>query len=162
MSKTGKTGGEQDPRIVYQDIIDHPRWKSPTRKPMSMYQRAAQFFRFQPLDGFSDMIAEEERVTDELLELEEYELEKLNRKLNRLSDRIAEGAHPRVTMTVFLPDERKEGGRYVEITDRVKRVDKVEKRIVLMGAEGNGKGNRVIQMEHILTISDDLGEMIDG
>ena len=80
MSTKGITDKEPDARVVYANIIEHPHWQSPTRKRMSMYNRAGQFSPFDAFVGYSDMIAEEERVTEGQLELEEYELGILNRK----------------------------------------------------------------------------------
>ena len=162
MSTKGITGNEPDPRVIYADIIDHPHWVSPTRKRISLYNRAAQFSPFDALAGYSDMIAEEERMTDGHLELGEYELGILNRKLNLLSDLIDEGTHPCVTFTVFVPDERKTGGRYVEITDVVKRIDMVEKKVILASTEGYGRVNKTIGIDKISSIHGNLVDDSDG
>ena len=45
-----------DPRVVYADIINLPRWESPTRPRMSRYNRAAQFSPFAALTGFDETI----------------------------------------------------------------------------------------------------------
>ena len=37
------------------------------------------------------------------------------------------GEHPEITVTYFLPDERKEGGEYATLTGRLKRLDPVER-----------------------------------
>ena len=158
MGTQGTTNQEPDARVVYADIIDHPRWKSPTREPMSMYKRAAQFSPFDALDGYSDMITEEERVTEKRHVLDEYELEILNWKLNLIRDLIDAGTHPTVTFTVFVPDEWKDGGRYVEITDAVKRVDTVAQKVILMTTEGYGKVNRTIRFD---CIRDVHGQCVD-
>ena len=162
MSTKGITGNEPDPRVVYADIIDHPHWVSPSRKRMSLYNRAAQFSPYDALAGYSDMIAEEERVTEGQIVLEEEDLGKINRKLNMICDLIDRGNKPTVTFTVFVPDERKDGGRYVEITDVVKRVDMVEKKVVLMSTEGYGKVNRTIEIDRIIMISGEVVDTIDN
>ena len=153
MSTKGITGNEPDARLVYADIIDHPHWQSPTRKRMSMYKRAGQFSPFDALAGYSDMIAEEERVTDERMEQGEHDLEALNRKLNLIAEMVDKGEHPDVTFTVFVPDERKVGGKYVEIIDTVKRIDMVEKKVVLMSTQGYGRVNRTIEINCIISIN---------
>ena len=162
MSTKGITGHEPDPRVIYADIIDHPHWVSPTRKRMSLYNRAAQFSPFDALAGYSDMIAEEERMTEGRIVLEEDDLGKINRKLNLIRDLIDSGSKPTVTFTVFVPDERKDGGRYVEITDVVKRVDLVEKKAVLMSTEGYGRVNRTIDVYRIISISGEAVDRIDN
>ncbi len=53
----------ENPREVYGDIIDLPRHQSPTRSPMSLYDRAAQFSPFAALSGYADMVAEQARLT---------------------------------------------------------------------------------------------------
>ena len=128
---------------------------------MSLYKRAAQFSPFDALDGYSDMIAEEERVTDELLELGEHELEMLNQKLNLIAEMVDAGERPDVTFTVFVPDERKNGGKYVVIRDTVKRVDMVDKKVVLMSTQGYGRVNRTIEIDKIVGINGDLIDDLD-
>lgn len=44
----------------YDDIINHPHHVSKTRPQMSMINRAAQFSAFAALEGYSDMICQEE------------------------------------------------------------------------------------------------------
>lgn len=42
----------------YETIIDMPHHTSATRKPMSLYNRAAQFSPFAALTGYEDIISE--------------------------------------------------------------------------------------------------------
>lgn len=42
----------------YEKIIDMPHHTSATRKPMSLYNRAAQFSPFAALTGYEDIISE--------------------------------------------------------------------------------------------------------
>ena len=77
MSK-GVQGKEPDARKVYAGIIDMPHWKSPSRPHMSLYDRSAQFASYKALSGYEDMVAEEARLTDSRLTLEEHELNVLN------------------------------------------------------------------------------------
>ena len=90
----GITSKEPDPEIVYADIFNLPHWQSPTRPHMSLIDRSAQFSSYKALTGYEDMVAEEARLTDKALELEEYELELISQKLNLISDVIADGTHP--------------------------------------------------------------------
>lgn len=146
---------EPDARVVYADIIDLPHWQSPTRPHMSLYERSAQFASYKALSGYEDMIAEEARLTDEMPALEEYGLERLNRKLNQIAAMLADGLHPSVRFTVFVPDDKKSGGAYVEITDTVKRIDTALGKVVLMSTEGRGQRNKTIDFEQIITIAVD-------
>lgn len=52
-----------------------------THVQMSMHDRAAQFSPFAALTGFDAAVAEEARVTDRRIELEEDELQRLNERL---------------------------------------------------------------------------------
>lgn len=107
--------------MSYEDIIHLPHHVSPKRAPMSMHDRAAQFAPFAALTGHDAIIRETARVVDAPIELTESRREELNRQLQMLSDRIVE--NPQVTVTHYIPDERKPGGAYVITTGRVKKLD---------------------------------------
>ncbi|MBR3274611.1 MAG: hypothetical protein IKF98_11930 [Clostridia bacterium] len=95
----------------YDDIIDHPHHVSRVHPPMSLLNRAAQFSPFAALTGYDDQIAEAARLTDRRVELTEAEAAQIGRRLGGL--KRGDG----VELTYFLPDEKKDGGRYV--TERV-------------------------------------------
>ena len=158
MSTKGITEKEPDPRIVYADIIDHPHHQSATRPHMSLYNRAAQFAPYVALVGFSDMISEEARTTNTKEELGENELELLNQKLSLIADVIEDGEHPELTITCFVPDKMKDGGAYVTFTDRIKKVDVISKKLVLMSTTGRAKMNMEIDIDAIAEIH---GELVD-
>ncbi len=90
---------------------------------MSRTNRAAQFAPFAALTGYEESIEETARLTDSRIELSEYEIEELNARLNFIQEHIKE--RPEVTITYFQPDERKEGGEYITVTGRVRRIDEV-------------------------------------
>ena len=75
----GLKEGEGSGRELYPDIIDLPHWQSPTRPHMSLYKRAAQFAPFDALAGYTDMVKEDRRTTEERRELDADEKESLNR-----------------------------------------------------------------------------------
>ena len=153
MSK-GLKDGEPSGRDVYPDIIDHPHWQSPVRPHMSLYDRAAQFSSFDALAGYSDMIREEQRITDEQVHPEGYELEMLNQKLSLIADALRSGRHPELSFSVFVPDEHKAGGRYETVFGSVKKIDPVARKVILTstGAEDRGSMNRIIAMDRIIAI----------
>ena len=153
MSK-GLKDGELNGRDVYPDIIDHPHWQSPVRPHMSLYDRAAQFSSFDALAGYSDMIREEQRITDEQVHPEGYELEVLNQKLSLIADALRSGRHPELSFYVFVPDEHKAGGRYETVFGSVKKIDPVARKMILTstGAEDRGSTNRIIAMDRIIAI----------
>ena len=148
----GGNGKEPDPREVYADIIGHPHWVSPKHPPMSLYDRAAQFAPFAALAGYEDMIGEEARLVDNRIELPQEELEDLNRKLNRISEKISSGTRPELTVTYFVPDPMKPGGVYETITEKARRVDAVSG-ILQLDRKATAAGSYMeIRIEDILEI----------
>ena len=123
-------------RELYADIFDLPHWRSSVHPHMSAWERAAQFSSYKALAGYEDMVDEEARQVGTQDTLSETEIEILNQKLNRIITLTEAGEHPTVTFTVYEADKRKAGGRYVEITDSVKRVDIVNRVIELTSMEG--------------------------
>ena len=113
----------------YDDIIhlSHPTSAKHPRMPIQ--DRAAIFSPFAALTGHSAAIAETARLTDRRMELVEDTKMELDLKQQVLNDIIEE--HPEITVTWFRPDERKEGGAYVTTAGRLKRIDEVERALVL-------------------------------
>ena len=111
----------------YDDIIDLPRPKS-KHEPMPMSDRAAQFSPFAALTGYGDAIDETARLTDRRIELSEEESAELDYKQQYLATLDA----PTVTVTYFVPDERKSGGAYVTHTGVLKRIDELERMMLFM------------------------------
>ncbi len=113
----------------YEDILYLPRPVSQTRARMSLLGRAAQFSPFAALTGFDGAVAETARLTREKICLDVDAWTELNRKLLWLRDTLED--MPKITVTYFVPDQRKEGGAYVTAEGRVQRMDTVEKWLVL-------------------------------
>ncbi len=151
--KNQSDAGKADPRIVYADIINLPHHQSRTRPHMSLYDRAAQFSSYKALIGYEDMVAEEARLTDDEMVLEEYERSRLDQKLSLAAEAIRKGEHPTLTLTVFIPDASKSGGRYAQITDTVRRIDYAARKIILTSTEGRGQQYKTIDFDRIRDIS---------
>jgi len=113
----------------YDAIINLPHHVSATRPRMSMIDRAAQFSPFAALTGYDAAIKETGRLTDRRIELSEDERIVLDRKQQILLDHIND--RPEVSVTYFVPDERKDGGAYVTVTGQVKKVDEFERLLIL-------------------------------
>lgn len=96
---------------------------------MSLSDRAAQFAPFAALSGHSAALVETARLTERRIELDEDVKAALDLKQQMLMDRIDE--HPDVSVTWFQPDGKKDGGRYVTTTGRLKRIDEVERVLVM-------------------------------
>lgn len=105
----------------YDDIKHLTRPQYDDLHPMSMHDRAAQFSPFAALVGYDDAVAETARLTDSRLELTEDEMSELNANLNRLLDNLDE--QPQISVTYFVPDKYKTGGRYIVKTGTVRRID---------------------------------------
>ena len=105
----------------YDDIKHLTRPQYDDLHPMSMHDRAAQFTPFAALVGYDDAVAETARLTDSRLELTEDEMFELNANLNRLLDSLDE--QPQISVTYFVPDEKKSGGKYVEKVGVVRIID---------------------------------------
>lgn len=130
----------------YDDIIDLPRPVSEKRARMSMIDRAAQFSPFAALVGYDAAIAETARLTDFQIELTEGAKAALNEKLRHIAETAK--TEPVVAVTYFLPDERKSGGAYVTITDRVKKVDPYREMLILTEGREIPFGN-IYEMEEV-------------
>ena len=100
-----------------------PHHVSPTRPQMPISDRAAQFSPVAALTGHSAAIAETGRLTDRRVELDEYEMARVDAELQRLQELLP--GRPTASITYFVPDERKDGGSYQTVTGSVKRIDAV-------------------------------------
>ena len=113
----------------YDDIINLPHHISPTRKQMSMHDRAAQFAPFAALVGYDDAVAETARLTELRPELDEQEQRIINERLAFIADYIHE--HPEVRIKYFVPDEHKSGGAIVEVSGKTYRISNTDATIVM-------------------------------
>lgn len=112
----------------YKNLIGEPHHVSPYRPRMRNGDRAAQFAPFAALSGFGNAIDETARLTDRKIELDEGEKEELDRVLMRLAGKIKE--QPAVTVTYFIPDERKAGGKYITADKLLKKIDTVHRQMI--------------------------------
>lgn len=112
----------------YDDIINLPHHQSSTRKRMSNYDRAAQFAPFAALTGHDEAIKETARLTDDYSEMGEDRLSDLTAKIQLLNDKLSE--QPEITVTYFIPDEKKSGGSYADKTGTVRIIDEYERKLV--------------------------------
>ena len=114
----------------YEDIKHLTRPQYDDLHPMSMHDRAAQFSPFAALVGYDDAVAETARLTDSKVELTEDEMTELNANLNRLLDCLDE--QPEISVTYFVPDDKKSGGKYVEKVGVVRIYDSYSQELVFM------------------------------
>ena len=133
----------------YDDIINLPHPTSQNHPRMSLYDRAAQFSPFAGLTGHDAAIKETARLTEKRIEPSEDMISRLNEKLQIIADNL----DTEVTITYFVPDERKSGGAYVSHIGTVRRIDDYEHTLVMTD-------KTVIPIEQISEIESELfGEM---
>lgn len=113
----------------YDDIINMSHHVSKRHPQMSLEARSAQFAPFAALTGYEDAVSETGRLTSDKIELSEDERAILDRKLKIIQENIAD--EPSIFITYFIPDIFKEGGSYVTINCNLKRIDNINRVIVL-------------------------------
>lgn len=104
--------------MKYDDIIGLPHHVSAVHKPMPMIKRAAQFAPFAALTGYDAAIEESARLTEDWIEADESHLEELDRRMLEASV-----TKEKVTITYFVPDSKKTGGKYVNAAGRIRRIE---------------------------------------
>jgi len=113
----------------YEDIINLPHHTSLKHPRMTREARAAQFAPFAALTGYDDAIRETGRLTDKKIDLSNEEKLRINDKLQIINDNIK--SHPKVTITYFEYDKKKEGGQYLTYIGNIKKIDMVDLTITL-------------------------------
>lgn len=114
----------------YDDILHLPHPTSARHPRMPIAERAAIFSPFAALSGHAGAIAETARLTDQKMELDEDTKVELDRRQAVLLEHIAE--QPEVTVTWFQPDERKDGGAYFTTTGRLKKINEMNRVLILL------------------------------
>ena len=105
---------------AYDDILQLARPQSKKHRPMPMEDRAAQFSPFAALTGYDAAVSETARCTEERIELDPQEAERLGERLAALIKRQRE--QPELSLLYFVPDARKAGGAYVRLSGRLKKI----------------------------------------
>ena len=116
---------------------------------MPRINRAAQFAPFAALTGYEAAVEETARITDAKIELTEDSRAELDRKQQKLTALISQS--PTVTVTYFLPDTRKSGGSYQNVTAALYGIDSVER--VLRLSDGSR-----IPLDDILDLQSEILE----
>lgn len=106
----------------YEDIINLTRPETKNREHMSRLNRAAQFAPFAALTGYAAAVSETGRLTEKKRELSSDEIAILERRINFL---IENEINEKIKIKYFKKDERKSGGKYLEIEDKFKKFDDI-------------------------------------
>ena len=128
----------------YDDIINLPHPTSKRFSRMPLEERAAQFSPFAALTGYDAVIRETARLTDRRVELDECRRQELDAALRDLAARLP--ARPEVLVTYFLPDARKEGGEYIHVSGRLRKIDSLTRTLIL-------EDGTVIPIDDVLELS---------
>lgn len=113
----------------YANIIDMPRHISKTRRAMPLSDRAPQFAPFATLTGFEERVDEAARLTDRRGELDDETAFLLNERLVFLKESAPHRPDARVTF--FVPDEKKAGGAYFTAAGKVRRIDEINRVLIM-------------------------------
>lgn len=114
----------------YDDIIDLPHHVSVSHPQMPCSERAAQFSPFAALTGYEGAIEETARLTDDQKDLSENVRDSLDQVLAGIMSRP--DPNTEVKITYFVPDAKKDGGKYVTELVRIRRIDTDTREIVTM------------------------------
>ena len=124
---------KQKPRNPYEDMLELSHPVSKIHPQMPRRDRAAQFAPFAALTGYEEAVREAARFTEEKMILDEDSKEQLDWKLRCLQEKVKE--KPTITVTYFLEDEKKKGGKYVTVTGILKKIDGYTHQFVLENGE---------------------------
>ena len=113
----------------YDDIINLPHHTSNKHPQMTLEARAAQFAPFAALTGYDDAVNESARLTKERIELDDEANSILNNKIQMIKEQIK--TRPTIVFTYFIPDLKKDGGKYVTVTGIVRKIDEYRQIIIL-------------------------------
>ena len=136
----------------YDDIINLPHHVSKKHPQMSPENRAAQFSPFAALTGHEAAIQETARLTESFVELNEDKKVQLDEQLQLIRENLEQ--KPECEITYFKPDEKKDGGTYVTIRGRIKKIDEYARLIIL--TDGT-----VLPIKHIYAIRGELFQNIE-
>ena len=129
----------------YEDIInlDRPISKHPH---LGIDSRASQFAPFAALVGYDEQVKETARLTDKKIEIDNGLREIINNKLSYINDHIKENIE--VSITYFVKDSKKNGGKYITKTGVVKRIDIINEFVKFTD-------NDIIYMKDVINITGD-------
>ena len=115
--------------MKYDEIINLPHYEPKYHKRMSKSQRAAQFSPFSALTGYDEMVKEIERLTKDKIIISDDEINVINEKLNYLIQNKMLDSY--VSITYFVKDLKKDGGKYYKYNGKIKKIDNMNKKITL-------------------------------
>ena len=136
----------------YDDILNLERHKSKKHPPMSLYARSAQFAPFAALTGYEDAVLETAREVGERIDIDDELRNILDSKIQILTEQIKK--KPELIFTYFVPDITKDGGAYVNVTGIIKKIDTINRIIIL-------EDQTEIPINEIIDISGDVFKILN-
>ena len=127
----------------YEDIINLPHHISKKYPRMSLEARSAQFAPYAALTGYDEVLAETARITNARIEIDENLKTIIDSKLQIIRENIKN--KPQISVVYFVPDLKKNGGKYVTVNGNVKKIDEYRNVLVL-------DDNTEIEIEEIIDI----------
>ena len=116
----------------YDDIINMPHHVSKKHPQMSIEMRLAQFAPFAALTGYGEAVKETGRLTNNRIDIDEEIKKILDERLRLIQEKISiYHIQPEVNFTYFVPDLKKDGGEYVTITGKVRKIDEYKHTIIV-------------------------------
>ncbi len=128
----------------YQSIIDLEHHTSTIHPRMPISTRVAIFAPFAALTGYEDAINETGRITEQKRNISDENRQIINERLRYIKDNIHKNYQ--ISITYFIEDPTKEGGRYQTINNYIKKIDEYNQLVVL----GN---NQKIFLSEIISLS---------
>ena len=136
----------------YDDIIDLEHHKSKKHPPMSLYARSAQFAPFAALTGYEEAVTETARDVTKRIDIDEELKNILDSKIQILLEKIKN--KPEIVFTYFIPDLTKDGGKYINVTGVIKKIDLFNQNIIL-------EDKTEIPINEIIDISGEIFKILD-
>ena len=135
----------------YDDIINLSHHVSNKHPQMTLEARAAQFAPFAALTGYDGQVKETARLTDKRIELDEEVKLILDMKIQVIQEMLSN--RPKVEITYFIPDTKKDGGKYETIVNNVKKIDNYNGQIIM-------QNDLIIDIKDIVDINSDIFKSI--
>lgn len=130
--------------MKYDEIINIKHFDPVNHKRMSIEERAAQFSSFAALTGYSESVKETARLTQGKKELSEDMKNEIDMKLQLIDEHMKK--KPEVSVLYFIKDKKKSGGNYSEYNGVIRRIDKVNGKIIFTD-------KKIIDLNDIIDIS---------
>lgn len=133
-------------KFPYLDILYAERPEIKNHQRMSKEARAGQFSPFAALTGYEEKVKETARLTSKKIELDDDQKEQISNKLNLIEMHIKE--QKEVTVIYFVKDLKKQGGKYLEKTGIIRKIDLYKNNLIF-------KDKTIIEISNILDINID-------